>query len=92
MHSIIWLIGTILDFYVWVLIINAVMSWLIAFGVVNMRNRFVAMVEEFCSRLTEPALRPIRRIIPSLGGIDISPMILILLIMFLQRLLYELLG
>lgn len=92
MQSILWLVSTILNLYVWVLIINAVLSWLVAFNVVNIRNRFVAMVEEFCRRLTEPVLAPIRRVIPSLGGVDISPMVLILLIMFLQRLLFEILG
>ncbi|HRJ11773.1 MAG TPA: YggT family protein [Alphaproteobacteria bacterium] len=91
MQSLVWLITTLLDIYVWVLIIGAVLSWLIAFGVVNMRNRFVAMVEDFCRRVTEPALAPIRRIVPNLGGIDISPMILILVIMFIQRLLLEIL-
>jgi len=92
MQSVIWLITTVLDLYVWVLIIGALLSWLIAFGVVNVRNRFVAMVENFCQRVTEPVLRPIRRVIPNLGGIDISPMVLILLIMFIERLLYELLA
>jgi len=89
MQAVVWLITTLLNIYVWILIIGAVLSWLIAFGVVNMRNRFVAMVEEFCRRVTEPALAPLRRVIPNLGGIDISPMILILLIMFIQRLLIE---
>jgi len=92
MHALIWLIITVLDLYVWILIASAVLSWLIAFNVVNVRNRFVAMIEDFCRRLTEPVLAPIRRVIPSLGGIDISPMILILLIMFLERLIYELLS
>lgn len=90
MESIVWLINTVLGLYVWILIIGAVLSWLIAFGVVNIRNRFVAMVEDFCRRVTEPALAPIRRVMPNLGGIDISPMILILIIMFIQRLLIEL--
>ena len=92
MHALIWLIITVLDLYVWILIASAVLSWLIAFNVVNVRNRFVAMIEDFCRRLTEPVLAPIRRVIPSLGGIDISPMVLILLIMFLERLIYELLS
>lgn len=89
MQSIVWLINTVLNLYVWILIIGAVLSWLIAFNVVNMRNRFVGMIEDFCRRVTEPVLAPIRRFVPSLGGIDISPMILILLIMFIQRLLIE---
>jgi len=92
MHSVIWLIGTVLQLYIDVLIVGAILSWLIAFNVVNIRNRLVSGVANFCDRLTEPALRPIRHYIPSLGGIDISPMVLILLIMFVQRLLYEYLG
>ena len=60
------------------------LSWLIAFNVVNMRNQFVAMVADFLYRITEPALRPIRNLMPNLGGIDISPIILILIIIFLQ--------
>jgi len=92
MQALVWLITTVLGLYVWILIMGAVLSWLIAFNVVNVRSRFVIGIEEFCRRLTEPALRPIRRVVPTLGGIDISPMILILLIMFLQRLIYEYLG
>jgi YggT family protein len=92
MESIVWLVTTVLQLYVWVLVAGAVLSWLIAFGVVNVRNRAVAMIEAFCQRVTEPVLQPIRRFLPNLGGIDISPMVLILGIMFLQRLLYELLG
>jgi YggT family protein len=92
MHAIVWLIGTVLQLYIDLLIVGAILSWLIAFGIVNVRNRLVAMVADFCTRLTDPLLRPIRRYIPSLGGIDISPMVLILLIMFIQRLMYEYLG
>jgi YggT family protein len=67
------------------------MSWLIAFNVVNTRNRFVYTVADIAYKLTEPALRPIRRILPNLGGIDLSPLVLILLLGFIQRLLPELL-
>lgn len=74
-----------LQIYIYLLIAAAVLSWLIAFNVVNTRNQFVATVGEFLYRITEPALRPIRSIMPNLGGIDISPVILILLIIFLQR-------
>src|SRR5690606_8775548 len=70
--------------YIWVLIISAILSWLVAFNVVNTRNRFVYTVMDFLWRITEPALRPIRRILPNLGGIDISPVILILILMFVQ--------
>jgi YggT family protein len=73
-----------LQLYVWLLIAAAVLSWLIAFNVVNTRNQVVAVVGEFLYRITEPALRPIRRIMPNLGGIDISPVILILVIFFIE--------
>jgi YggT family protein len=74
-----------LQLYIWLLIAQAVLSWLIAFNVVNTRNQFVAMVWDFLYRITEPALGPIRRLLPNLGGIDISPVILILLIIFIER-------
>jgi YggT family protein len=74
-----------LNLYVWLVIAQAVLSWLIAFNVVNTRNQFVAMVWDFLYRITEPALGPIRRLLPNLGGIDISPVILILIIIFIQR-------
>ena len=75
------------DLYMWVVIISAVFSWLIAFNVVNTSNRFVYAVVDFLYRITEPALRPIRRLLPNLGGVDISPVILILALYFLQRVL-----
>ena len=89
MHAVLWLINEILNLYWWVIIIGAVLSWLVAFEVINTSNRFVAMALDFTYRLTEPALRPIRRLLPDLGGIDISPVILLLGIMFLQKLLYD---
>ncbi|MGA0597734.1 YggT family protein [Enterovirga sp. CN4-39] len=70
--------------YVWILIASAVMSWLVAFGVVNMRNDVVRTIWNFLYQITEPVLRPIRRILPNLGGIDISPIILLLLIFLIQ--------
>ena len=73
-----------LQLYICILIAAAVLSWLIAFNVVNVRNQFVAMVADFLYRITEPALRPIRNVLPNLGGIDISPMILILIIFFIH--------
>ena len=84
MRSILTIILLILDIYIWLLIAAAVLSWLIAFNVVNTRNQAVAMVGDFLYRITEPALRPIRNILPDLGGIDISPVILILIIIFLR--------
>ena len=87
MNALLWLIDTVIGIYIWLLIAQAVLSWLVAFGIVNRHNRFIGTVEDFLWRITEPVLRPIRRILPNLGGIDISPMILILLLVFLRRLL-----
>ncbi|MES1152827.1 MAG: YggT family protein [Dongia sp.] len=90
MLSLLWLINTVIQIYIFILIVQVVMSWLIAFNVVNTRNRFVYMVADVAYKLTEPALRPIRRILPNFGGIDLSPVVLILLLGFIQRLLSEL--
>ncbi|HEY0569840.1 MAG TPA: YggT family protein [Xanthobacteraceae bacterium] len=91
MNPFLWLIDTIITLFIWLLIASAVLSWLIAFNVVNMRNQFVASIADFLYRVTEPALRPIRSILPNMGGIDISPVILIIGLMFLQRIIYWLL-
>jgi YggT family protein len=85
MRAILDIVIIVLDLYVWLLIAAAILSWLIAFNVVNTRNGFVATVAEFLYRITEPALAPIRRFMPNLGGLDISPIILILIIMLIQR-------
>jgi YggT family protein len=89
MHALFWLVDTALSLFVWALIIGAVVSLLIAFNVPDMRNRAVWAIADFFHRLTEPALRPIRRFIPNLGGIDISPVILILLLQAARILLAE---
>jgi YggT family protein len=75
----------LLEFFIWLLIAQAIMSWLLAFNVVNYRNQVVRTIWEFLARITEPLLRPIRRILPSFGGIDLSPLVLILIIYFVQR-------
>jgi YggT family protein len=85
MRAVLDIILIILDLYVWLLIASAILSWLIAFNVVNTRNQFVAAVAEFLYRITEPVLAPIRSVMPNLGGLDISPIILILIIMFIER-------
>ena len=74
-----------LKLYIYILIAAAVLSWLIAFNVVNTRNQVVASIAEFLYRITEPALRPIRSVMPNLGGIDISPVILILIIILIEN-------
>jgi YggT family protein len=85
MRALLDVILLVLQIYIWLLIAAAVLSWLIAFGVVNTRNQAVAMIGDFLYRITEPALRPIRAVLPNLGGIDISPVILILIIYFIQE-------
>lgn len=87
MNPFLWLILTIIDIYIWLLIGSAVLSWLVAFNVVNTRNPIVANVGDFLYRITEPALRPIRNMLPNLGGIDVSPVILIILLLFLKQLI-----
>ena len=85
MRALLDVILLVLQMYVWLLIAAAVLSWLIAFSVVNTRNPVVAGIGDFLYRITEPVLRPIRNALPNLGGIDISPVILILVIFFIQN-------
>ncbi|HEV8015704.1 MAG TPA: YggT family protein [Stellaceae bacterium] len=80
---IIEVVVAVLDIYWWLVIIQAVVSWLIAFNIINTYSRPVAMVLDFLYRITEPALRPIRRIVPIMGGLDFSPLILLLIIWFI---------
>jgi YggT family protein len=87
MRAVLDVILIVLKLYIYLLIASAILSWLIAFGVVNTRNQFVAMVADFLYKITEPVLRPIRRIMPNLGGIDISPVILILLIILIENII-----
>ena len=90
MYSILLLIDRIIDIYVWVIILSAVLSWLVAFDIVNMRNRFVYLVGDALNRITEPVYRPIRRFLPNMGGLDLSPLIVILGLWFLRDLMWEL--
>ena len=92
MNAFILLLDRIIYLYVWVLIINAVISWLIAFNVLNTQNRFVYSVLEFTYKLTDPPLNYIRRFLPNLGSIDISPIVLILLIYFVRDLIRNISG
>jgi len=88
MNPFLWLVDTLISLYIWILIAAAVLSWLIAFNVVNTRNPIVHSIGEFLYRITEPALRPIRNMMPNLGGIDISPVILIIGLLFLKQLIF----
>jgi YggT family protein len=87
MRAILDVVLIVLHIYIWLLIAAAVLSWLVAFNVVNTRNQFVAMVGDFLYRITEPLLAPIRRVMPNLGGIDISPVILILIIFLIESII-----
>jgi YggT family protein len=87
MRALLDVILLVLQLYIYLLIAAAVLSWLIAFNVVNTRNQFVSMVGEFLYRITEPLLRPIRNMMPNLGGIDISPVILILIIILIENII-----
>lgn len=88
MNAIIWLLTTVIDLYTFVLVVWVVMSWLISFNIVNRGQPFVERLNYALSRMVEPALRPIKKFMPDLGGLDISPIILIILLQFIERLLY----
>ncbi|HZK90350.1 MAG TPA: YggT family protein [Stellaceae bacterium] len=87
MHALLWLIHTVIWLYIYLLIAQAILSWLLAFGVINRYNRTVSLIGDFLYRITEPALRPIRSMLPNFGGLDISPVILMLLLYFLDILI-----
>jgi YggT family protein len=87
MSSLISVLQLALQLYTYLIIASAILSWLVAFNVVNTRNDVVRSIWSFLDAVTEPALRPIRRILPNLGGVDISPILLILLIIFIQNIL-----
>jgi YggT family protein len=84
MRALLDVILIVLDLYVWLLIAAAILSWLVAFNVVNSRNQVVAMVGDFLYRVTEPVLRPLRNMLPNLGGIDVSPVVVILIIILIK--------
>jgi len=85
MDAIIWLVDTCFRIYFWILIAHVVMSWLVAFNVLNSRQPFVRQIGMALWRMTEPVLAPVRRLLPNLGGIDISPIIVIIALEFLRR-------
>ena len=89
MKSIFILLDSIITIYLWIIIINAVLSWLVAFNILNTQNRFVFSVLDATYKMTDPALNKIRRFLPTFGSIDISPVILILFLMFLRNIIFE---
>ena len=92
MKSVLILFDNVIDFYIWILIINAVLSWLVAFSILNIENRFVYTILEFSYKITAPPLNVIRRYLPNFGSIDISPVILIFLLYFLRNIVFEFFG
>lgn len=82
-----WLILNIIQIYTWVIVAAVIASWLVAFGVVNLRNEFVRRVVQILDALTEPVFRQIRRVIPPIGGLDLSPLIVLIALQFLAYLL-----
>jgi len=89
MKSIFILLDSVITIYLWIIIINALLSWLVAFNILNTQNRFVFSVLDATYKLTDPVLNKIRRFVPTFGSIDISPIILILGLMFLRNLVFE---
>lgn len=85
MNPFLWLILTVINIYIWIIIAGAILSWLFAFNIVNSGNTIVRQIAYTIDAVTEPLLGPIRRFLPNLGGIDISPVILILALLFLER-------
>ena len=92
MKSIFILLDSVITIYLWIIIVNAILSWLVAFNVLNTQNRFVFSVLDATYKLTDPALSKIRRFIPMFGSIDISPVVLILILMFLRNIMFEILA
>ena len=89
MKSLFILLDSIITIYLWIIIINAILSWLVAFNILNTQNRFVFSVLDTTHKMTDPALNKIRRFIPTFGSVDISPIILILILMFLRNIIFE---
>ena len=89
MKSIFILLDSIIAIYIWIVIINAILSWLVAFNILNTQNRFVFSVLDTTYKLTDPALNQIRRFLPSFGSVDLSPVVLILFLMFIRNLVFE---
>ena len=89
MKSIFILLDSVITIYLWIIIINAILSWLVAFNILNTQNRFVFSVLDATYKMTDPALNKIRRFLPTFGSIDLSPVVLILLLMFLRNIIFE---
>ena len=89
MKSLFFLLDSVITIYLWIIIINAILSWLVAFNVLNTQNRFVFSVLDTTHKLTDPVLNKIRRFLPTFGSIDLSPVVLILFLMFIRNIVFE---
>ncbi|HYV89029.1 MAG TPA: YggT family protein [Candidatus Polarisedimenticolia bacterium] len=89
MVSLVLLVDWVIQIYIWILIASAILSWLVSFDVVNRRNPLVNRVGQFLYQVTNPVLQPIRRVLPLIGGVDLSPLVVILLLWFIRNLLFE---
>ncbi|HET6468285.1 MAG TPA: YggT family protein [Geminicoccaceae bacterium] len=89
MYALYNLLDTVITIYIWLLIASVVLSWLVAFNVINTRNQIVWTIGDTLHRITEPLLRPIRSLLPNMGGLDISPVVLILALYFVRDLAAE---
>ena len=89
MKSIFILLDNIITIYLWIIIINAILSWLVAFNILNTQNRFVFSVLDTTYKLTDPALNKIRHFLPTFGSIDLSPVVLILFLIFIRNIVFE---
>ncbi len=92
MEPVLWLINTVITIYIWILIAQVVLSWLVTFKMVNTQNQIVNQIGLVLYRLTEPVLGPIRRILPSFGGIDFSPIVAIIALIFIEKVIFRVLG
>ena len=92
MEPVLWLINTVITIYIWILIAQVVLSWLVTFKMVNTHNQIVNQIGLVLYRLTEPVLGPIRRILPSLGGLDFSPIVAIIALIFIEKVIFRVLG
>ena len=80
---------SVVTLIIWAVILSAILSWLVGFNIINVRNRLVYIIVDSLQRITEPLLLPIRRLLPNLGGLDLSPIVLILLLIFFRNLVFE---
>jgi YggT family protein len=87
MYALFQLVDTIISIYIWIIIIQVILSWLVAFKVVNTGNRVIYVIGDALFRLTEPVMRPVRKLIPAIGGFDLSPVVVILLLVFIRNLI-----